>query len=195
MCVDRAQRRHTAAAGRLPTLEMRDGAMTAVRDTFARFEDLYIPEPNSGCWLWIGSTASRRNGMQYGKFRFAGKTMGAHRASYLLFCGPIPKGALVCHRCDMPPCVNPEHLFLGTQAGNIADMIRKGRSAHARYPELMRARGLKRFSGTNNPKAKLTPEIAEIIRVDARTTQQLADEYDVSYQTIWHIRKEKTWAQ
>ena len=91
-----------------------------------RFEDKYTPEPNSGCWLWL---ASDFGGFGYGAFCTAdGKTIGAHRASWQLHRGPIPKKTMVLHRCDVPFCVNPAHLWLGTQADNVADRSNKRRT-------------------------------------------------------------------
>jgi hypothetical protein len=99
-----------------------------------------------GCWLWVG--AHDDNG--YGRL---GKPYGAdgpsyvpaHRLSWILNRGPIPPGAHILHRCDVRECVRPEHLFLGTQAINMADKVAKGRQARgrtaawARYPELAKA--------------------------------------------------------
>ena len=81
-----------------------------------------IPEPNSGCWLWLG----RCDGKGYGRFN---NTM-VHRLSYLAARGPISAGLLVLHKCDVPGCINPDHLFLGTALDNARDRDRKGRGGH-----------------------------------------------------------------
>lgn len=82
-------------------------------------------DKTEGCWLWRGST--RPNG--YGRLQIveSRSAPGVHRISYELHYGPIPDGLFVCHRCDTPLCVNPEHLFLGSQADNMHDRQRKGK--------------------------------------------------------------------
>jgi hypothetical protein len=101
-----------------------------------RFEAKFIPEPNTGCWLWVAGT---RNG--YGSITVGSRTdrsqrsVAAHRLAWELYVGPIPDGdgyhgVCVCHSCDIPQCVNPAHLFLGTQGDNITDMMAKGRFVH-----------------------------------------------------------------
>ena len=92
-----------------------------------RFEAKYIPEPMSGCWIWISTIGS--NG--YGEIHNpdgSHKGKQAHRVSWEFFRGPITEGLQVNHKCDVPLCVNPNHLYLGTQVQNIEDCIRRGRA-------------------------------------------------------------------
>jgi hypothetical protein len=102
--------------------DIMDGCSMKI-DMPPQFEAKFIPEPNSGCWLWTACINSRG----YGQIRVNGKGILAHRLSYELHCGEIPNGKLVCHRCDCRICVNPDHLFIGTAKDNTQDMIAKGR--------------------------------------------------------------------
>jgi len=93
--------------------------------------DRSIPEPNSGCWLWLGAPTKKKNGYgvvcggtaKYGTYWH----VPAHRYSYMVFRGPIPEGMCVLHKCDNGLCVNPDHLWIGTQKDNMHDCVRKGR--------------------------------------------------------------------
>lgn len=87
-----------------------------------------------GCWWW---TAGESSG-GYGSLSFGGKPQKAHRVSFTLFKGPIENGLLVCHSCDNKLCVNPEHLWLGTDKDNTMDSIKKGRHKNQNYKHLIR---------------------------------------------------------
>lgn len=143
-----------------------------------RFEKFYIPEPNSGCWLWVGGVGKRG----YGRFCWEGDNeFKAHRASWILNCGPISNDLHVLHKCDTPICVNPNHLFLGTQADNMADMIAKGRDRK------------KPLIGSRHNMAKLTEHQIADIRSDMRSQRRIASEHRVSQSAIQCIKSGKTW--
>lgn len=90
----------------------------------ARIEAGSIPEPNSGCWLWLGST----NNKGYAHLTYGNRLHRGNRFSWTAHNGPIPDGIHVLHSCDNRLCVNPEHLFLGTNQDNVDDKMRKGRA-------------------------------------------------------------------
>jgi len=131
-----------------------------------------------GCWLWIAGKSSRGYGVLGDG---AGGSIQAHRASWEINFGPIPKGMCVCHRCDVPACVRPSHLFLGTQSENVADMIAKGR----------RRGGAP--TGERNGSAKLTEAMVRDIREASGTQQAIAERYGVSQFTVSEIKRGKTW--
>jgi hypothetical protein len=136
------------------------------------------------CWPWIGGFGGTRwGGKQYGVFRFEGRTVTAHRVSWIIEHGPIPEGMRVLHECDNPPCVNPGDLFLGTQRDNIEDMVRKGRNAAV--------------AGERHYRAKLTEEqVVEIRRLRKEhgiAYKALAHRFGVCQQTIGWIVTGGTW--
>ena len=141
-----------------------------------RFEAKFIPEPNSGCWLWIAS--SWKDG--YGNFRLFGRIMGAHRAAWILYKDALPDEVKVLHRCDVPACVNPDHLFLGTDGDNAADRSVKGRSA--------------RMRGSENQASVLSEhQVREIAENHTLNACDMAAAYGVSPSAVAAIKKGKTW--
>ena len=107
---------------------------------------LNLVEKTDDCWNWIGCL----NAGGYGytsicKGKKKVRNIVAHRRAYELFVGPIPDDFLVLHKCDNPPCVNPNHLFIGTQKDNVADMFRKGRQKNGPNSISATARALKRL--------------------------------------------------
>lgn len=102
------------------------------------------PCPLTGCWWWTG----RGDRKGYGKVNIFGSTERPHRISFRLFRGPLPDGLFVCHRCDNPACVNPEHLFLGTNSDNMRDRRDKGRDPAHLKPKTHCKRGHK-FGAVN----------------------------------------------
>ena len=93
------------------------------KDKLAKFESRIERIPESGCWIWTGLLTNSG----YGKIGVGLKTVLAHRYSYYTFVKEIPENLYVLHKCDTKCCVNPSHLFLGTQSDNIKDMYAKGR--------------------------------------------------------------------
>ena len=110
-------------------------ALAPTEQDVERFHTKYIPEPNSGCWLWDCDTFSSG----YGRFRIGPSQYLAHRVSYVIHVGPIPKGMYLLHSCDVTGCVNPAHLRCGTQRDNVRDMIAKGRGVSSKTRNRKRA--------------------------------------------------------
>lgn len=151
-----------------------------------RFERKVLPWfENNGCQLWVGScNNSARKGSGHGRFYLNGAYPLAHRVAYGLYVGPIREGMQVLHKCDNPRCVNPEHLFLGTQVDNITDMNSKGRAVA--------------LKGEAHGMAKLNVEIAEKIRqqhASGYSSRELARMYGVCKRTIQNVYQNKFWQQ
>lgn len=145
-------------------------------------------EKTDGCWVW---KAACRKG--YGAFKFEGKVYDTHRFSYILHFGDIGPGLAVCHRCDNPLCIRPDHLFLGTIADNNLDMHVKGRhkGGHAWDPN--------REIRTHSPEAttaKLNHKTADLIRMMHKlgySVQDLADQFKVARRTVQDVVAGTTW--
>lgn len=135
-------------------------------------------EIGPGCWEWRG----RRNWRGYGQITTRWfPTVQAHRIAYQLAVGPIPEGMLVCHHCDNRGCVNPAHLFVGTDRDNVRDMLDKGRSIRV---------------GSRNPRAKLSEaDITTARRLwgEGWTQFAIAAELGVSDSAIGQIIRGETW--
>lgn len=134
---------------------------------------------DSECWEWIGALFPHGYGA-FGNVR--GLSHYVHRASWQLYRGQIPAGMFVLHHCDNKRCVNPGHLFLGTQKDNMDDMRAKGRAANM-GPRGERARS-----------AKLTEEQVKHIRADTRSGPVIAAEYGIQKSAINKVRRRATWA-
>lgn len=105
-----------------------EGKWRSIETATERIDRLSIPEPMSGCWLWLGTATPNRRGVDYGRLSVQGRSVRAHRYSYEAHKGAIQPGLNICHSCDNPLCVNPDHLFAGTHQDNADDRERKGRS-------------------------------------------------------------------
>lgn len=155
---------------------------------FGSLEDRFWKHANrsaDGCWAWGGEID--KGG--YGRICYQGKSLLAHRVSYALLIGPIQQSMLVCHHCDNPACVNPAHLFAGTNSDNMRDMSKKGRS----------------HRGRKHVKARLTEddvrEIRRLYVLDRRpsgrcgryTMEQIAEMMGVSDSTVDAIIHGRCW--
>lgn len=130
---------------------------------------------NSNCILWT----KNKNRGGYGLRKYKGKIRTAHRVAYEETYGEIPQGMCVLHKCDVPACINPEHLFLGTFKDNAQDRNKKGRNADVR--------------GSKNPNTNLTEEIVLKIRASTKSYRQIAKEFGTSKSRVCGIKLRQTW--
>lgn len=152
------------------------------------------------CWAW---TAARSCG--YGVFTVALPVVGgakqsrkmfkAHRLAWEFTVGPIPGGLLVCHACDNPLCVNPEHLFIGTQADNMRDCARKGRTAWRKAAQWPVSPGAFRCGGDHRCAKLSAADVPKIRRMvaEGRSLRQVAALFGVEKTTIHDIARGRRW--
>lgn len=149
-----------------------------------RIQRLSKIDPATGCWNWNIS-----NGSKYGRLIVGSRTdgtrksVGAHRYSFETFNGPIPDGLEVCHRCDNPACVNPEHLFAGTRKENMNDRDAKGRNKIQRGEKCGTAKLL-----------EVDVVAAKRLRLKGQSYQEIADRFGVHKKTIMNAVSGKQWA-
>ena len=139
------------------------------------------------CWLWTRCKNKHGYGVFAKGFKHVPKL--CHRLSWELLKGPIPTGLLVCHKCDVPACVNPDHLFVGTQKDNMADSARKGRHPKNKTNYLP--------TGVNHHfyevGMKITRPIAMEIRAAEGPYKEIAKTYGVDRSLVCKIKRYKTW--
>jgi hypothetical protein len=143
-----------------------------------RFDQKVTRVAGSDCWIWTAH--SSRGG--YGRLIVDGKVRQAHRIAWELTYGPVEYGLCVCHRCDVRLCVNPDHLFLGTFADNVHDMIAKGRRNTGTRPR-----------GVGHLNAKLTEEKVRAIRTSDLSHGELARSLGVSRKCVENVLLGRTW--
>jgi hypothetical protein len=136
---------------------------------------------DNGCWLWIlGLSGNNKYGSATA---LSGKMVPAHRLSWEIFKGQIPIGMEVCHKCDIPPCVNPDHLFLGTHLDNMRDMVLKGR----KNPQRGEHQGGSKLKESDVLKIR-----EKYISTDA-TFSDLSREFNISITNIMDVINGKSW--
>lgn len=139
-----------------------------------RLWDRVSVDKNTGCLLWGGHCGHAG----HGQIGANGKVLRVHRVSWEINNGPIPDGLNVLHKCDTPNCVNPNHLFLGSQKDNMADMKAKNRST----------------KGIKHGNSKLTDDVVRRIRKDRRRLVEIASDYGIAISTASQVRSGQGWS-
>lgn len=134
------------------------------------------------CWLWTGALAAFGYGTVNSKGR---RSIRAHRLSWEIYRGEIPAGLCVLHKCDVPACVNPDHLFLGTKSDNMRDCAVKGRLGQQLDPA--------KFKAANRRRSPFTEDVIRLIRSSPESHTALGKHYGVTKGAIWRIRKGLNW--
>jgi hypothetical protein len=151
-------------------------------DPKIRFNQKWKINEKTGCWDWQATKFPSGYGVFYLKHK--GQLINrAHRASYILHCGDIPKSKFICHTCDNPSCVNPEHLWAGTAKENKLDCILKGRAKYAKGSKLKTAK-------LNERQVDF---IKMILQLNVCTQEQLANVFNVSRGAISYISRGRNW--
>jgi hypothetical protein len=153
-----------------------------------------LVDKSGDCWTWKASLTTHG----YGQFVLPyHHHIGAHRFAYELENGPVPAGLVVCHRCDNPPCVNPAHLWVGTQGDNLRDMHGKGRGNTDSWPLAVEAsRTADRPHGEKHHNAHMTAEKIRALRKmrqDGATYDAIALEFGIGKSLVAQIITRKTW--
>lgn len=144
-----------------------------------RIESKYEAVTESGCWIWTASV----NKAGYGQISMPGRPMLAHRVCWEFYKGPIPNGKFICHKCDTPGCINPDHMFVGDHRDNMQDMRNKGRA-----PKVESAKGDK------NKSSKISNETALAIFNAEGPQREICKTFNVSRSTLQAIKYGRQWS-
>lgn len=137
----------------------------------SRFSNAYMPEPNTGCWIWTKACSSAGYGNAYIVINGTGRNICAHRLSYIIHYGLVPEDKFVCHACDNKYCVNPQHLWIGDNSDNMLDAYKK----------------------SLNKQVKLSAVDVKFIKTSVKNRDELAAQFSVSASCIRDIFSGRTW--
>ena len=139
-----------------------------------RMDAKVMPVTECGCHIWLGATGGH---MGYGHIKVNGRVENTHRVSWELYRGKVPDGMNVLHTCDIPTCVNPDHLFIGDHRANMDDKKSKRRAPH----------------GSKHHKRVVSEKEVIEIRSSAASVSELAARFSLGYGTVWQIKNQKRW--